>query len=125
MAHLLNGCKEFKDNYSKCHDKIVSKVAEELKHFWPFVSSNKTIGSAVEELPLKDHLKILRPDIVLRNKEKIVLIDVACQHDLLLDELFNRKLNIYLELNYEINKTVKYEVLPFIVGSTGLVHKNA
>ena len=123
MTHLLNGCKEFKDNYSKRHDKIVGKVAEELKHFWPFVSTNKTIGSALEELPLKDHLKILRPDIVLRNHEKIVLIDVACPYDLFLVELFDRKLNIYIELNYEINKTVKCEVLPFIVGSTGLVHK--
>ena len=36
MAHLLNGCKEFKDNYSKCHDKIVGKVTKKLKHFWPF-----------------------------------------------------------------------------------------
>ena len=87
------------------------------------VSTNRTIGSALEELHLKDHLKNLRPDIVLRNHEKIVLIDVACPYDLFLDELSDRKLNIYLELNYEINKTVKCEVLPFIVGSTGLVHK--
>ena len=36
--------KEFKDNYSKCHDKIVGKVVEELQHFWPFVSTNKTTG---------------------------------------------------------------------------------
>ena len=123
MAHLLNGCKEFKDNYSKRHDKIISKVAEGLKHFWPFVSTNKTIGSALEELPLKDHLKILRPDIVLCNQEKIVLIDVAFPYDLFLNELFVRKLNIYMELNYDINKTVKCDVLPFIVGLTGLVHK--
>ena len=122
MAHLSNGCKEFKD-YSKRHDKIVGKVAEELKHVSPFVSTNRTIGSALEELHLKDHLKILRPDIVLRNHQKIVPIDVACPYDLFLDELFDRTLNIYLELNYEINKTVKCEVLPFIVGSTRLVHK--
>ena len=77
MAHLLNGCKEFlKDNYSKRHDKIVGKVAEELKHFWPFVSTNKTIGTVLEELPLKDNLKVLKPDIVLRNHEKMVLIPV-------------------------------------------------
>ena len=48
MAHLVNGCKEFKDNYSKRHDKIVGKLAEELKHFGPFVSTNKTIGSDFE-----------------------------------------------------------------------------
>ena len=87
--------------------RFVGKVAEELKYFWPLVSTNRTIGPALEELHLKDHLKILRPDIVLCNHEKIVLIDVACPYDLFLDELFNRKLNIYLELNYEINKTVK------------------
>ena len=46
MAYLLNGCKEFNDNCSKRHDKIVGKVSEELKHFWPFVSANKTIVPA-------------------------------------------------------------------------------
>ena len=33
MAHLLNGCKEFKDVYTSRHDKIVSKLAIELGPF--------------------------------------------------------------------------------------------
>ena len=36
MAHLLHGCKEFEDNYSKRHDNTVGKVAEESKHSWLF-----------------------------------------------------------------------------------------
>ena len=44
MAHLLNGCNEFKDNYLKRHDKIVGKVEEDFKkEFWPFMSTTRQL----------------------------------------------------------------------------------
>ena len=30
MSHVLNGCKKFSNNYSKRHDRVVEKIAEEL-----------------------------------------------------------------------------------------------
>ena len=62
---------------------------------------------------------------MLRNHEKIVPMDVhiACPYDLYLNELHDRKQEIYSEVNFEINKVFRCEVLPFIVGSTGLIHK--
>ena len=62
-----------------------------------------------------------------RNHEKIVPMDVhiAFPYDLYLNELHDRKQEIYSEVNFKIFKikVFRCEILPFIVGSTGLIHK--
>ena len=101
---------------------LIVSIVEELKLFWPFLSTNKTIGSTLD-FALKDQLKRLKSDTVLRNHDKIVLMDVECSYDLYLNELQDRKQEIYSEVNFQVNKVFRCEVLPFTVGSTGLAHK--
>ena len=84
----------------------LSVGGEELKQFWPFVLTNKMIGSTLD-FSLKDQLKGLKPDIVFRNHEKIVIMDVACPYDLYLNELHDRKQEIYSEVNFEITADVR------------------
>ena len=66
MAHILNGCREFKNNYSTRHNTPVEKIASELPHV---MAVDKTIGSTFKELGLSssEHPELhLKPDIVLR-----------------------------------------------------------
>ena len=43
MAHILNGCKEIKNNCSKRHDYVVEKIASELKLHCNDIYINKTV----------------------------------------------------------------------------------
>ena len=42
MAHVINGCKKLRDNYSVRHNVIVNKVSEELKSTSDDICMDKT-----------------------------------------------------------------------------------
>ena len=43
MSHILNGCKEFRNNYVTRHDRIVEKISSEIPRRSQIVVINKTI----------------------------------------------------------------------------------
>ena len=71
-AHVLNGCKNLRGNYSKRHDRIVEKVGFEIKTSENKININKTVktslqtfGFEIENDNEEDLLK-LRPDLLVK-----------------------------------------------------------
>ena len=50
MSHILNGCKEIKNSYSKRHNYILEKISSELKHHCDVIYVNKTIKTVFPEI---------------------------------------------------------------------------
>ena len=85
MAHLLNGCKEFKDVYSSRHDKFVSKLEIELGPFWNETHVNKCVSTSLPFVS-QDDLLSLKPDVVLLKDSNCVIAEVSCPYDLYANE---------------------------------------
>ena len=90
MAHLLNGCKEFKDVYSSRHDKIVSKLEIELGPFWNEIHVNKCVSTSLPFVS-QDDLLSLKPDVVLLKDSNCVIAEVSCPYDLYVKEVYDEK----------------------------------
>ena len=91
MAHILNGCKEFRNNHSTYHNIIVEKIASELRNV---LAVNKTVGSAFKELDLSpdEHPELnMKLDIVLWHENKVSVIDIGCLYDLHIENLYQSK----------------------------------
>ena len=88
MSHILNSCKEFRRHYSKRHDKLVCKICKELQPFWSEIFNNKTIGTSFTQLASVSTVKALKPDLVLKSRNFVVIMDVTCPYDLYMEESF-------------------------------------
>ena len=124
MAHILNGCREFKNNYSTRHNTLVERIASEL----PYVMAvDKTVGSTIKErgLSSSEHPQLhLKPDIVPRHENEVTNIDVACPYDLYIENLYQAKLNNYYCIRDLLKQSgLKCAIDAIIVGSLGTVHK--
>ena len=126
MGHILNGCKEFRNNYSTRHDTIVEKIASELRNV---LALNKTVGSAFEELDLSpdEHPELnMKPDIVLWHENEVTIIDIACLYDLYIENLYQSKLEKYYCIRDLLKQhDYKCTIEAIIIGSLGTVHKKS
>ena len=123
MAHLLNSCSEFKDVYSSRHDKIVNKLGQELESVSVNLFVNKCVSTSLEELNLPRSLLCLKPDIVTKHKKQVKILEFLCPYDLYLQNTFETKKSKYAPLKDAIeSKSYQCDIIPFIVGSVGLVH---
>ena len=88
MAHISNGCREFKNNYSTRHNKLLEKIASELSHV---MAVDKTVGSTFKkpDLSSSEHPELhLKPNVVLRHENEVTIIDVACPYSPVYRELY-------------------------------------
>ena len=123
MAHLLNSCSEFKDIYSARHDKTVNKLGQELESLSVNLIVNKCVSTSLEELNLPRNLSCLKQDIVTKHEKQIKILEVSCPYDLYLQNTSETKKSKYAPLKDAIeSKGNQCDIMPFIVGSVGLVH---
>ena len=100
MAHLMNGCHEFRNFYSRRHNRIADKVEDVISQSNRRlrVYSNKLMETIFteyrEELLLIEHRK---PDIILIDhvSQKCTIVEVAVCYDLYFDYAFREKLGRY------------------------------
>ena len=130
-AHVLNGCQKLKNNYSKRHDRVVDKIGNDVKSSKNTVFINKTVRTALQELGMEfedndEELLNLKPDIMIKEENRMIILDIACPYDLYLAELYEMKLNKYRDLQrYITEKFISCKVDAVIIGSLGTVHTNA
>ena len=97
MSHILNGCKQLQKNYTKRHDRILEKVADELKITGKSIFVNKTARTTFKQLlntEFKDQETLdLKPDLVIKNEDKsMTIIDIACPYDLYIENTYQDKI---------------------------------
>ena len=104
MSRVLNSCKQFRNNYSKRHDKLVDKVDQELKSYWAEVYNNKPVYTSFHQLDGNLILRRLKPDLILMTNKCVVIIDVACPYDLYMDESVVAKVAKYEALKDAVDQ---------------------
>ena len=130
-AHILNGCQKLKTNHSKRHDRIVEKLGNDIKSNENTVVINKTVRTALQELGLEfedndEEVLNLKPDIMIIEENRMIILDIACPYDLYLAELYEMELNKYRDLQrYSTEKFISCTVDAVVIGSLGTVHTNA
>ena len=130
-THVLDGCSKLKNNYSKRHDRIVEKIGREIKSRENKVIVYKTVRTALRESGLRDEdndegLLNFKPDIVIKQENKLIILDVACPYDLYFAELYEAKINKYRDLQrYLTTNYMECKVDAITVGSFGTIHKKA
>ena len=104
MSHVLNSCKQFRNNYSRRHDKLVDKVDQELKSYWAEVYNDKLEYTSFHQLDCNLTLRRLKPDLVLKTNKSVVIIDVACPYDLYMEESVVAKVAKYEALKDAVDQ---------------------
>ena len=128
MSHILNGCKQLQKNYTKRHDRILGKIADELKITGKSIFANKTTRTTFKQLlntEFKDQ-EILdsKPDLVIKNEDKYM--DIACPYDLYIENTYQDKIGKYLPLKaYLTSNEFGCEIKATVIGSLGTVHHKA
>ena len=76
-----------KNNYSKRHDRIVDKLGNDIKSNENTVIINKTVRTALQELGMEfedtdEELLNLKPDFMIKEENRMIILDIACPYDL-------------------------------------------
>ena len=126
MSHVLNGCKKFSNNYSKRHDRVVEKIAEELTTSDTKIYVNKLFSTTFPEFKEDQYITTQKLDIVIKTGNKILIIDVACPYDLYTENTYKHKINYYKCLKKILTEAgFEANVEAIIIGSLGTVHNEA
>ena len=110
----------------------MEKIGGEIKTSENKVIINKTVktslqtfGFEIENDNEEDLLK-LKPDLLVKEDNRIIILDAACPYDLYFTELYELKVNKYSNLQKFIaDKFMPCKVEAIIIGSLGTVHKDA
>ena len=93
VAHILNGCNEFKNFYSRRHDRIVNKIDEFIKENkpWARISSNLLAETIFPEF--QEEIKQIvhrKPDIVILNRiqRQCTIVEITVCYDLYLENAY-------------------------------------
>ena len=128
MSHILNGCKQLQKNYTKRHDRILGKIADELKITGNSIFVNKTARTTFKQLLntefIDQEILDLKPDLVIKNEDKFMsIIDIACPYDLYIENTCQDKIVKYLPLKaYLTSNGFGCEIKTIVLGSLGTVH---
>lgn len=116
LPHVICHCRPGMVQIRERHDKIVERVVNSIRF------GTITTDRAVQESGLR-----LRPDIIVEEKNEVLIIDVACPFDNDEDALSNAaltKVNKYQGLKEHFQSTGRLcEVFPFVVGALGSWYK--
>ena len=130
VAHLMNGCREFHNLYSRRHNRIADKIFEtilgSMSNFQ--LHANKRVESIFseysDELQRITHLKA---DIIIIDNQsrKCIILKVTVYYDLYFEQALNTKQERYqplCSLLQSLGWNVDLKVLCF--GSLGCIKKN-
>ena len=135
ISHVLNGCMEFRANYSKRHNRVVDLVCETIEKYNPtlnmyrerIVTANLVKGDD-DEIQLIDYFQQVqarKPDMLLFDhlNKKCYIIEVSVPFDAFIDKCYETKFQKYVPL-YELLALSGFDtkIVVLIVGSLGHVH---
>ena len=81
MSHILNGCKEFRNNCVARHDRIVEKISSEIPRRSQIVFINKTIQTCFADIVNPNESgSALKPDFIVKKGTTEMIMDVACPY---------------------------------------------
>ena len=125
VSYILNGCIEFKNFYSRRHDRIVDKLFHELKSIFQTKSlfTNKLFETVFPQF--REGFKNIvhrKPDIVVFHNDICYIIEITVCYDTYMDYAFNEKVNRYRTLVEFLNMHgIGAKLLVMCFGSLGCI----
>ena len=143
VEHIMAGCQALAaDKYLDRHNKVAAELHLDIcKHYGIEVQAQHWYEHKPDRVMENDQVTVLwdsqvhtdrhipcnKPDIVIKEKktDTCLLIDVAVPSDYNIQKKVTEKLNKYVDLQIECQRMwqKKVEVIPVIVGATGVVDK--
>ena len=128
VSHVLNGCRELKNIYSKRHNRLIDLIHDKIKPapnvtvikdgiLSPNLFQNTNNGSFITTYR--------RPDITIINREtkEVHIVEIAVPFDIHIQETYQAKFEKYFPLCIEVKVLgFKTKVIILIIGSLGHVH---
>ena len=71
---MLNSCKQFRNNHSKRHEKLVGKVERELKLYWTELYNNTPAYSSFNQLDCHLTFRRFKSDLVLKSSKRAIIL---------------------------------------------------
>ena len=130
MAHLMNSCRNYKDLYSRRHDRVVEFLGQKIeeKNSTSTLFVNKMVETAFPHI--KNALQQLnqrKPDIleIKVNGRECEIVEVTVCFDLYMDTSYQEKRNKYQPVINLLNRHgIATSISVMCFGSLGAVHKN-
>ena len=128
VSHVLNGCRELKNIYSKRHNRIVDLVHNKIKPTqFVTVIKDGILTPSVFQNSNNDSFDTTHrhPDITIINRDtkEVQLVVIAVPFDIHIQETYQAKFEKYYPLCSEINSLgFNTKVIVLIIGSLGHVH---
>ena len=144
--HLISGCQTLlaEGHYTKRHNKVCSyihwticqahniKTEEVWKHQPEPVTANEEITIFYDKpIPTGRFIenKAIKPDIVIRNikNKSALIIDISVPNDFGINRAEREKITKYQDLKHALKdewELEEIEVIPIIIGATGLMKDN-
>ena len=135
ISHVLNGCMEFKLNYTQRHNRIVDIVFEAVHKYNQTIVLYKekivivNLISDDNELQIIDYFRTVnarKPDLFLIDYalKKCFIIEISVPFDTFINDCYEGKFQKYVPL-FELLALSGYDakIIVLIVGSLGHVHK--
>ena len=128
MSHVLNGCNVLNNFYSRRHDRLVNKLADELKLIIQSKSIfvNKLCESVFphlkEELVKVGHRK---PDILVFSNDICYIVEITVCYDTYFEHSYTGKIERYgMLLNCLSQHGIEAKLLVMCFGSLGCIRSN-
>ena len=125
MCHVLNGCDALNNFYSRRHDRIVDKLADELKLIIQpsSIHVNKLCESVFPALKEKlQGIQHRKPDILVMLNNRWYVIELTVCYDTYFDFAYDGKVERYGDLLQCLNSNgVVAELLVMCFGSLGCI----
>ena len=130
MAHLMNSCRNYKDLYSRRHDRVVEFLGQKIekKNSTSTLFVNKMVETAFPHI--KNALQQLnqrKPDIleIKVNGRECEIVEVTVCFDLYMDTSYQEKRNKYQPVINLLNRHgIATSISVMCFRSLGTVHKN-
>ena len=125
ISHVVNGCSEFKNFYSRRHDRIVDKIADEVKS--KYHPSGVYVNKMLETIfpHLHDQLKEIvhrKPDIVIKTDGIYYVLEVTVCYDTYFEYAYAEKVKRYNDVLQCLNRNgIQTKLLVMCFGSLGCI----
>ena len=104
---MLNGCTNFRQNYTKRHDRIVNILNEDLAKMFGYAGCKLYTNTPfnpnmlAEGQPGALDTSASKPDIILIDEtaSKVYIIEVSCPFDAFLEENYDHKFAKYMPVS--------------------------
>ena len=130
IAHVLNGCKEFRNFYSRRHDYIVNNIYDVIKDLdnQYEVFNNKCVDTIIPNRRNEIRQIVKRkPDIFRIDRQNMLceIIEITVCYDLYFSYAYDKKLNDYTTLKSCLNNCgYSTNIVVLCFGSLGSIEVN-